>query len=663
MKTPNAKRITLVAVFALSGLGGCRERSFDFLLVDEKNPEEPVTDGGSLDGLTFEAGVDGPIDITDDGGSPVVPDVRPATDACSARLASDPSNCGSCGNVCSFANALPLCGGSMCARGACLPGFIDLDNMPATGCEYQCTATQGGLETCDGKDNNCNGTTDEGTDLVSDPLNCGTCGLKCTFLNAGATCGERICLLGACQKGFVNANAVAADGCECAQSNGGTEVCDGIDNDCNGKVDDVPGIATSNDPTRCGSCGVNCLALGNASGSCVSGACVIAACAFGHADADGKPENGCELACPGGALGAAEVCDGIDNDCDGKVDAADDGFLGVVNFCQQKGECAGAVPVCAGGGWLCNYNASVEVVARNQIISNETRCDGKDNDCDGCIDETFPQVGLQPAAAGGSCAATSAIACADDKKGLCQGKGTFVCSSEGSGVTCQVTVPGVAPAAELCNGQDDNCDGVVDNAAANDPARVKDAMVAIDGGGLTQTIYVDAYESSRPDAKSDSVGNSTARACSKANVLPWTNVTPVEAAAACAAAGKRLCTEQEWQRACVSSTGSCAWSFNAACATASTTTCSVYERGLGAASASGTATACYVQWGTDARIYDLTGNVREWVQPRSAGQNPLRGGSFDTVLDGSTCSFSFLSLNNDFRYANSGFRCCSNTAP
>lgn len=663
MRSLNPRCVAMAAIVSLGVLCGCRERSFDFLVAGE-NPDAPVVDGGNVDRPNWEVGNgDGNFEPTDDGGPITLPDVRPSSDACTASLASDPSNCGACAIVCSFANALPLCADSVCARGACLPGFIDLDNMPATGCEYQCTPTNNGVEVCDGKDNNCDGVRDEGTDLVNDPLNCGGCGLKCSFLNAGSTCADRVCKIADCQSGFVNANGVAADGCECAQSNGGVEVCDGVDNDCNGKVDDVPGIESSNDPTHCGACSANCLALSNATGSCVSGACVIAACAFGHADVDGKPENGCELSCPGGAQGAAEVCDGVDNDCDGKVDAADDGLLAVANFCQQKGECAGAVPVCMDGGWMCNYGQAVEVVARNQIISNETRCDGKDNDCDGCVDETFAQVGLKPASTGGSCVATAATACADDKKGLCQGKGIFVCSAQGNGVTCQVNAPGNAPEAESCNGLDDNCDGVVDNAGATDPARVKDAMVAISGGGLAQTIYIDAYEASRPDAQADSPGNSTARACSKPNALPWTNVTPVEAAAACAAAGKRLCSEQEWQRACVSSTGSCTWSFNASCTTANSSVCNVYERGLGAPTASGSASACYVEWGAQARIHDLTGNVREWVQPRAAGQNPLRGGSFDTVLDGATCSFAFLSLNDAFRYANSGFRCCSSTAP
>ena len=43
----------------------------------------------------------------------------------------------------------------------------------------QCAETNGGDETCDGLDNDCDGATDEGYDLLSDPENCGACGNDC----------------------------------------------------------------------------------------------------------------------------------------------------------------------------------------------------------------------------------------------------------------------------------------------------------------------------------------------------------------------------------------------------------------------------------------------------------------------------------------------------
>jgi hypothetical protein len=58
------------------------------------------------------------------------------------------------------------------------------------------------------------------------------------------------------------------------------------------------------------------------------------------------------------------------------------------------------------------------------------------------------------------------------------------------------------------------------------------------------------FEASRPDATATSQGTTSARVCSKTGVRPWTSVKQPEAEAACVSIGARLCTEQEWHRAC-----------------------------------------------------------------------------------------------------------------
>ncbi|HJL44335.1 MAG TPA: hypothetical protein RMG45_00755, partial [Polyangiaceae bacterium LLY-WYZ-15_(1-7)] len=63
------------------------------------------------------------------------------------------------------------------------------------------------------------------------------------------------------------------------------------------------------------------------------------------------------------------------------------------------------------------------------------------------------------------------------------------------------------------------------------------------------------------------------------------------------------------------------------------------------------------------RIYDLSGNVKEWTQRRSAGVNPLRGGSYNNSRLGLRCDFDFTVADDAFQIANVGFRCCSDTAP
>jgi hypothetical protein len=169
-------------------------------------------------------------------------------------LASDLAHCGACGAACALTDAEATCLASRCEVLRCAPGRGNLDGVAANGCEAACTPGRPGPEVCDLEDNDCDGSVDEGFDRGIDPENCGACGVRCGFANAGARCVDAVCALATCEPGFANADGVDANGCEarCLVSGEGVEQCDEIDNDCNGVVDD--GFDKSSDVENCGGC-------------------------------------------------------------------------------------------------------------------------------------------------------------------------------------------------------------------------------------------------------------------------------------------------------------------------------------------------------------------------------------------------------------------------
>ena len=500
-------------------------------------------------------------------------------------------------------------GGGICGTdvGDCAPG-----TRTCSGGTLICVGDVGpSTEVCDARDNDCDGLIDEGNP------------------GGGATCGTNV---GACAFGT---QQCLGGTIQCSGGTGPTvETCNGLDDDCNGVVDN--GFDLTRDVNNCGMCGRVC-SFPFAIAGCSMSACTMT-CLTGHWDIDGNPANGCEYACD---FAGAEICNGRDDDCDRLTDEL---LTPPSNFCNANGVCAMTGAVCSGaGGWVCNYPPTYE--------PTETTCDSLDNDCDGMIDDPYPLVGTS---------------CSNGELGACRRTGAYVCNMAGDGLSCTAPASG-GGSAEVCNGLDDDCDGVLDDGAP-------DAWVSFTGsfggGGSTRWIY--AYEASHPDATGAAQGSMSHRSCSVAGRLPWTSATYPEAQAACAAIGARLCTETEWQRACQTSAGSaCYWSYSSACRTYAPNTCNGndYDFDTGTPGdqdgllATGALPMCYANWGGTARIFDMSGNVEEWAQARSAGVNPIRGGSYNDTAGGMRCEFNFVVAGNSFRLPSVGFRCCRQTAP
>lgn len=240
-------------------------------------------------------------------------------------------------------------------------------------------------------------------------------GTPCDLQNGGGGCGGGDCILIECDAGFLDCAIELADGCEtdgdndpahCGDCltecdpglvcNGGEclGTCPGGEEPCAGSCPD-----TDSDAENCGDCDVICESAEPESiGICLDAECATEPCPEGTFNLDGQPGNGCEYACGGDG---SEVCDGLDNDCNGQVDegSCDDGVQCTVDLCNPLSGCqnAPADALCDDGDVCTSHLCDLEQGCVG------TNLDGPCDDGDVCTTDD--------ACSNGACSGNSIVGC------------------------------------------------------------------------------------------------------------------------------------------------------------------------------------------------------------------------------------------------------------
>ncbi len=285
----------------------------------------------------------------------------------------------------------------------------------------------------------------------------------CNFSNEHGTCeGFETCVPG---EGWVDCNAAVP----------GPEICDGKDNNCDGTTDEgflVDGVYGLDE--HCGNCNQDCDQLiANGSGVCDVESYEVPKCVVDQCD-PGFYQAGAFQCLPPVSGSSCQVCVN-DDDCLGGLCMEVDGKKRCLEFCGGEGECPvetacqtveEGLELCVPLTGSCECNSASEGTKKSCFTTNEIgtcegtqtcdaeagwsdcnapeavpeSCDGKDNDCNGLVDDGLGNLG--------ECTI-------ENEFGTCPG--VSVCGGV-LGIVCQ----GTAPSAEICDGKDNNCDGAAD---------------------------------------------------------------------------------------------------------------------------------------------------------------------------------------------------------
>jgi len=301
----------------------------------------------------------------------------------------------------------------------------------------------GATELCNGYDDDCDGLTDDEDGDVT--------GTSSWYADAdGDGFGNAAYSRTACDQpsGYVTDSSDCDDG-DASSYPGGSELCDGADNDCDGDIDE-------DDAADASTWYADADADGYGDEATASTAC---SAPTGYVAEGGDCDDSDASANPA----AEESCDGVDNDCDGSVDeeATDAATWYADADADSYGDAAQSATACSQpSGHVADSSDCDDGDAAVNPVASET-CDGVDNDCDGQTDEDD---------------ATDASTWYADGDGDGYGdaaQSTAACSQPSDHVAnssdCDDDNNTISPAAEeRCDGVDNDCDGDVDEDDATD---------------------------------------------------------------------------------------------------------------------------------------------------------------------------------------------------
>jgi predicted CXXCH cytochrome family protein len=346
-------------------------------LIDIQDPDAvncPNCTDWDGDGYYVEGGGCGPVDCDD-----VDPNINPGiVEVCGDYADND------CDSLIDASD--PDCGGSTACSDYTGKGLCNEDpncewiGKPKKGyCQYalSCTDADGDTYSPDGvncgpvdcndsdpainpgaDDSNCNGVDEDCSSVADDG-----------YVPTPTSCGMGECAASGqleCQSG------VEVDTCLPGTPAADDSVCNGVDDDCDGAVDEEYVTSTTN-------CGVGvCSSTGLL--ECQSGVEV-------------------DTCLPGIPAADDSVCNGVDDDCDGAVDE---------DYVTSTTNCG--VGVCSSTGLLeCQSGVEVDTCLPGTPSADDSACNGLDDDCNGQVDDDYI---VSPTTCGvGECAASGQLEC------------------------------------------------------------------------------------------------------------------------------------------------------------------------------------------------------------------------------------------------------------